>query len=249
MCEEIDSDYILINGSLEGNIDTLRNKILDFASTISLHGGRKYVILDEADYLTSATQPALRNFMEEFSRNCGFILTANYGSKILKELPSRCSVVQFKISKEESVKLASQFYKRVLSILDQEKVAYDKGTVAELINRFFPDFRRTINELQRFAATGINSDIFKKLPELNELIGYIKTKNFTEARKWVSEHFNGSGIEIFREFYKNSKVKPQMAPALILILNKFDKQESEVVDKEINFCAFVAELMIEGIFE
>jgi len=152
MLEQIGADYIIINGSMNGNIDTLRNEIQQFASSVSFTGGRKYVILDEADYLNAnSTQPALRNFMEEFSRNCGFILTCNFKQRIIEPLHSRCSVVDFKIAKSDVPRLASQFFKRIVSILDQEGIKYDKAVVAELITKHVPDWRRVLNELQRYS--------------------------------------------------------------------------------------------------
>ena len=162
MLEQLECDYIVVNGSMNGNIDTLRNEILSFASSVSLSGGRKYVILDEADYLNAnSTQPALRNFMEEFSRNCGFILTCNFKNRIIEPLHSRCSVIDFKLSKSISTKLATQFFKRVEKILSGEGVDFDRAVVAELITKYFPDWRRVLNELQRYSATGkIDSGIF-----------------------------------------------------------------------------------------
>ena len=175
MLEQIGADYIVINGSMNGNIDTLRNDIQQFASTISFSGGRKYVILDEADYLNAnSTQPALRNFMEEFSRNCGFILTCNFKHRIIEPLHSRCSVVDFKISKDDLPRLAVQFFKRTVGILSKEGVDYDKAVVAELINKHIPDWRRVLNELQRYSVNGkIDSGIFVNLQDenLKTLIG------------------------------------------------------------------------------
>ena len=165
MLEQIGCDYIVINGSLNGNIDTLRGEISQFASSVSFKGGRKYVILDEADYLNpQSTQPSLRNFMEEFSHNCGFIFTCNFKNKIIAPLHSRCSVIEFKIAKKDKANLASQFMKRVFNILKAENIEYDKNVVAELITRYFPDWRRVLNELQRYSVTGkIDADIFTKI--------------------------------------------------------------------------------------
>ena len=161
MLEELGCDYIIINGSMNGNIDTLRNDILNFASAVSFSGGRKYVILDEADYLNpNSTQPALRNFMEEFAKNCGFILTCNFKNKIIEPLHSRCPVIDFRITKKEMPKLAAQFFKRAISILDENGVTHDKQVVAAVIEKHFPDWRRVLNELQRYSATGsIDSEI------------------------------------------------------------------------------------------
>ena len=158
MLEELGCDYIIINGSMNGNIDTLRNDILNFASAVSFSGGRKYVILDEADYLNpNSTQPALRNFMEEFAKNCGFILTCNFKNKIIEPLHSRCPVIDFRITKKEMPKLAAQFFKRAISILDENGVTHDKQVVAAVIEKHFPDWRRVLNELQDRKSTRLNS--------------------------------------------------------------------------------------------
>ena len=182
MLEELGCDYIVINASMNGNIDTLRYDIQNFASAMSLQGGRKYVILDEADYLNAnSTQPALRNFMEEYSKNCGFILTCNFKNRIIEALHSRCSVIDFKISKKDSVKLAEQFYKRVDKILKAEKVEYEPAAVAEVIKKYYPDWRRVLNELQRYSALGkIDTGILTNMQEANisELIKQMKDKNF-----------------------------------------------------------------------
>ena len=205
MLEELGCDYIIINGSMNGNIDTLRNDISNFASSVSLSGGRKYVILDEADYLNpNSTQPALRNFMEEFSKNCGFILTCNFRNRIIEPLHSRCSVIEFKIPNKDKPKLAANFFKRVLSILEQENVEAEPKAVAAILERHFPDFRRTLNELQRYGATGkIDSGILVNVQEtsLKELISFMKTKDFTNVRKWVGENLDTDPVVLFRKFY------------------------------------------------
>ena len=181
MLEELQCDYIIINGSMNGNIDTLRNEIRDFASSVSFSGGRKYVILDEADYLNpNSTQPALRNFMEEYSKNCGFILTCNFKNRIIEPLHSRCSVIEFKIETEEKPKMASQFFKRVCNILKDEGIEFEPKVIVEVITKFFPDWRRVLNELQRYSATGrIDSGILVNFSEenLKALVELLKTKN------------------------------------------------------------------------
>ena len=208
MLEELDCDYIVINGSMNGNIDTLRNDILNFASTVSLSGGRKYVILDEADYLNpNSTQPALRNFMEEFSKNCGFILTCNYSNRIIEPLHSRCSVIDFKISKKAMAKLATQFFKRVTFILESEKIGFDQKVVAEVINKHFPDWRRVLNELQRYSVSGkIDSGILVNMSHdsFKDLIKHMKDRDFTEVRKWVAKNSDADTTALFREFYDNA---------------------------------------------
>lgn len=251
MCDELEVDYILINGSMKGNIDTLRNEILNFASTMSLFGGRKYVILDEADHLNpNSTQPALRNFMEEFSSNCGFILTANWPFKIIDALHSRCSVVEFKFQKKDVSKLAVQFFKRTTDILTEEGIKFNKSAVAELINHHFPDFRRVINELQRHSAKGHFDDIQRNGGDVSDLFDLIKKKNFTEAVKWIALNIDDSNL-FFKAFYDvaRTQVKPAVAPAIILLIAKYQYQDSFVSNKEINMVAFVAELMMEDLFE
>ena len=248
MLEQLECDYIVINGSMNGNIDTLRNEILNFASTVSFTGGRKYVILDEADYLNAnSTQPALRNFMEEFSGNCGFILTCNFKNRIIEPLHSRCSVIEFKISKKDMARLAGQFFKRTQGILDAEDVNYDKAVVAEVIQKYFPDWRRVLNELQRYSATGaIDSGILTNLQEisLKELMFLIKDKNFTEVRKWVAE--NGSDNNtIYRKLYDTCAEYFTAAyiPQLVLTISQYQYQSAFSADQEINLAACLADIM------
>lgn len=251
MLEQLGCDYIVINGSMNGNIDTLRNDILNFASSVSLSGGRKYVILDEADYLNAnSTQPALRNFMEEFSRNCGFILTCNFKNRIIEPLHSRCSVVDFKISKKDMAKLAGQFFKRVESILATENVPYDKPVVAEIIQKYFPDWRRVLNELQRYSATGkIDSGILANLQQSNlkELVSLMKVKNFTEIRKWAKNNIDTDVNVLYNEFYETAVeyFTPRCIPALVLLIAKYQYQNSFAANQEINFTAFLVEVMLE----
>ena len=250
MLEQIGADYIVINGSMNGNIDTLRNEILQFASSVSFTGGRKYVILDEADYLNAnSTQPALRNFMEEFSRNCGFILTCNFKQRIIEPLHSRCSVVDFKIAKSDFPKLASQFFKRTITILDKENVTYDKSVVAELVSKHMPDWRRVLNELQRYSVNGnIDSGIFINLSADNfkTLVSIVKAKNFTEMRKWVGENSDTDSIGMFRMFYDQAYqyVKPSSIAELILTISRYQYQAAFVADQEINLAAFLTETMM-----
>lgn len=251
MLEQLGCDYIVINGSMNGNIDTLRNDILNFASSVSLSGGRKYVILDEADYLNAnSTQPALRNFMEEFSRNCGFILTCNFKNRIIEPLHSRCSVVDFKISKKDMAKLAGQFFKRVESILGAEGIEYDKPVVAEIIQKYFPDWRRVLNELQRYSATGkIDSGILANLQQSNlkELVSLMKVKNFTEIRKWAKNNIDTDVNVLYNEFYETAVeyFTPRCIPALVLLIAKYQYQNSFAANQEINFTAFLVEVMLE----
>ncbi len=251
MLEQLGCDYIVINGSLNGNIDTLRNEIMQFASSVSLMGGRKYVILDEADYLNpNSTQPALRNFMEEFSRNCGFILTCNFKNRIIEPLQSRCSVIEFKIKKTDLPVLASQMMKRLCFILDTESVVYDKAVLAELIKKHYPDWRRVINELQRYSATGkIDSGLLANITESSykDLVRFLKSKDFTNTRKWVAENIDTDATAIFRTLYDTASmyVSKNSVPGLVLILAKYQYQSAFVSDHEINLMACLTEMMIE----
>jgi len=251
MLEELGCDYIVINGSLNGNIDTLRNEIMQFASSVSLMGGRKYVILDEADYLNpNSTQPALRNFMEEFSRNCGFILTCNFKNRIIEPLQSRCSVVEFKIKKTDVPALAAQMMKRLCYILDTESVVYDKAVLVELIKKHYPDWRRVINELQRYSATGkIDSGLLANITESSykDLVRFLKEKDFTNTRKWVAENIDTDATAIFRTLYDTASqyVSKNSVPNLVLILAKYQYQAAFVSDHEINLTACLTEMMID----
>lgn len=251
MLEEIGADYIVVNGSLNGNIDTLRNEISNFASAMSFTGSRKYVILDEADYLNpNSTQPALRNFMEEFSRNCGFILTCNFKNRIIEPLHSRCSVIDFTIAKSSMSKLAAQFFKRVVTILEQEQIKYDKAVVANLIEKHFPDWRRVLNELQRYSATGsIDSGVLanQKETSIKELIALMKVKDYTKLRQWVYDNMDNDINAKYREFYDTAKdyFKPQSIPQLVLHIAKYQYQQAFCADAEINFVACLTEIMID----
>jgi len=255
MLEELGCDYLVINSSMNGNIDTLRYEIMQFASSVSLTGGRKYVILDEADYLNpNSTQPALRNFMEEFSRNCGFILTCNYKNRIIKELHSRCSVIDFTVSKKDSTDLANQFYKRVKTILKTENIEFEGAAVAEVIKKYYPDWRRVLNELQRYSAIGkIDVGILANIQEtsLSELLKEMKAKNFTAVRKWVGENLDSNADAIFRKLYDTASelMQPGSIPALVVILGKYQYQAAFSVDQEINLSACLAEIMGECVFK
>lgn len=249
LLEEIGCNYIIINGSMNGNIDTLRNEIKNFASSVSFTGGRKYVILDEADYLNpQSTQPALRNFMEEFSANCGFILTCNFLNRIIAPLHSRCSVVQFKITNSDKPKLASRFLKRVTNILQSEKIEFEEKAVAGLILKHFPDWRRVLNELQRYSATGtIDTGILTSISEDNikSLIKSLKDKDFIAMRKWVAENLDNEPDSLFRKIFDgcNEYLTPNSVPQMILFLGEYQYKSAFVVDQEINFVAFLTEVM------
>ncbi len=250
MLEELGCDYIVINGSMNGNIDTLRNEILNFASSVSLQGGRKYVILDEADYLNqNSTQPALRNFMEEFSKNCGFILTCNYKNRIIKPLHSRCSVIDFVIPKDCKPKLAAQFMKRTEAILDKEGVKYERPVVVAVIQKHFPDWRRVLNELQRYSATGaIDSGILTRFEDLTvkQVLEACKRKDFDAIRKWVHDNSDQEQVNVFRSVYENASelVSKKSIPELIVIIADYQYKAAFVADHEINLIAFFVEVMM-----
>ena len=249
MLEELECDYIVINGSMNGNIDTLRNDIQQFASSVSLQGGRNYVILDEADYLNpNSTQPALRNFMEEYSKNCGFILTCNFKNRIISPLHSRCSVIDFKLTKEDKMDLAAQMFKRACMILTTENVEYDKKVVAEVVRKYFPDNRRILNELQRYSASGkIDSGILSDVQDvsLSKLVKALKDKNYTEVRRWVAENTDADHVEIFHKLYDkcNDFIVPASIPQLVLILADYQYKAAFVADHEINMTACLTEIL------
>jgi len=250
MLEELHCDYIVINGSMNGNIDTLRNEIQQFASSVSLQGGRKYVILDEADYLNpNSTQPALRNFMEEYSKNCGFILTCNFKNRIIEPLHSRCSVIDFKLKGDDKVKLAAEMFKRACSILTQESVEFDKKVVAEVVKKYFPDNRRTLNELQKYGSCGIiDTGILTNVQELSikALTTALKEKSFTDVRKWVAQNSDVDSSEIFRTIYDASSqfLTASSVPQLVLILADYQYKAAFVADPEINMTACLTEIMV-----
>ena len=253
--DEVGSDYMIINGSMNGGIDTLRNDIKSYASTVSLNGKRKFVILDEADYLNpQSTQPALRNFMEEYSKNCGFILTANYKNRIIEPLHSRCSVIEFIIHKENKPVLANKFLKRVQDILKEENVEYDKKAVVELIIKHFPDWRRIINELQRYSTSGkIDAGILTQMSDgsFNTLIQALKKKEFNQMRKWVAENLDNDPTTIYRKLYDscNTNMKETSIPILVTTIADYQYKSAFVADQEINLVACLTALMIECEFK
>lgn len=255
MLEQLGCDYIVINGSMDRNIDTLRTTIQTFASSMSLIGGRKYVILDEADYLNSnSTQPALRNFMEEYSSNCGFILTCNFPNKIIPPLHSRCSLVDFKLTKKDFKDIAAQFYKRAVGILKENDIPFDKAVVGEFIKKYYPDWRRILNELQRYSATGqIDAGILTSLQEVSvkQLITNMKDKNLTAVRKWAAENSGNEQTAIFRKFYDtaNEYFSPAGVAQMITIIGKYQYYAAFVADPEINLASCLTEIMIECDFK
>ena len=249
MLEQIGCTYMMINGSEESGIDTLRTKIKNFASTVSMDGKRKYVILDEADYLNpQSTQPALRGFIEEFSRNCGFILTCNFRNRIIEPLHSRCSTVEFRIPNEEKPKLAMGFMKRVQHILETENVNSNEKVVADLINKFFPDWRRCLNELQRYSATGsIDAGILVNLSDtsIKELVSFIKDKDFKSCREWVVHNLDNDPHRVYRRIYDSlsGNVPDSAIPHCVLILGDYSYKSAFVADQEINLLACLTEMM------
>ena len=253
MLDELGSDYMMINGSDEGrSIDVLRGRIKNFASSVSLSGGRKYVVLDEADYMNAeSVQPALRNFMEEFSRNCGFILTCNFSKKIIEALHSRCSVINFSIPKKDKPDMARQFFGRIKSILETEGVEYDTKALQQVLMNFFPDNRRVLNELQRYGATGkIDAGILVNVSDenLNNLMEYLKGKQFTEVRKWVAQNIESDTSNIFRRIYDKAYqyAEPSSVPQIIVTLADYQYKAAFAADQELNMMACLTELMVEG---
>ena len=256
LCEELEADYIVINGSNEGrSIDVLRVEIQNFASSVSFSGGRKYVILDEADYMNAnSVQPALRNFMEEYSSNCGFILTCNFKNRIIEPLQSRCSVIDFKFDKKIKANMAMSFMKRVEYILKEEGVDYDKRVIAEVIQKHFPDWRRTLNELQRYSATGnIDSGILKnwKDENLTSLMKMLKSKDFDSMRKWVFDNSDTDPSVIFRDIFDKCSeyVKPNSIPGVVVAIGEYQYKNAFVADPEINMTACLTEIMLQAEFK
>lgn len=251
MCNQLGVDYIIINGSEEGNIDTLRGKIRQFASSVSLQGGYKVVILDEADYLNpQSTQPALRGFIEEFANNCRFILTCNYKNRIIEPLHSRCGVYEFNTTKKDLVALAASFHKRLVYILDQEGVSYDQKVVADLIMKYAPDWRRVLNEAQRNAISGMGINASNSGSGNNSIAGLtvaLKEKNFKAVRRWVVDHTDVDTTTVFRGLYDNMHeyVKPQSIPQLVLILADYQYKDAFVADHELNTVACMTEIMAQ----
>ena len=252
LCEELGADYIIINGSDEGRqIDTLRNKIKNFASTVSLteQSNHKVVIVDEADYMNAeSVQPALRNFIETFYKNCRFIFTCNYKNKILPALHSRCTVIDFAIKNGQKVKTAQALLKRLGKVLDGEQVEYDNKVLAELIQKYYPDFRRTINELQRYSVRGkIDSGILFSLSEANtkELVKVLKEKRFNDMRKWVINNLDKEPSSLFTTIYELMYVALEASsiPQSILIIAGYQYKSAFVADQEINMVACLTEIM------
>jgi len=249
MCNEIGCDFMVINGSDESGIDTFRTKIKNYASSMSLSGGRKVIIIDEADYLNpNSTQPALRNAIEEFASNCSFIFTCNYKNRIIEPLHSRCAVIDFGLKNGEKAKMASAFFKRIQSILQSEKIDADEKVLAELVKKHFPDFRRVLNELQRYSQFGkIDTGILVQIADISidELSKHIVAKDFGAIRKWVSSH-EIDNTSLFRKLYDtlSDTLKPSSVPQAVVILADYQYKAAFVADQEINTVACLTEIMV-----
>jgi len=247
LCEELDSDYIIINGSEESGIDVLRTKIKQFASTVSFTGNTKVVILDEADYLNpNSTQPALRGFIEEFSNNCRFIFTCNFKNRIIQPLHSRCTSIDFKIPKDEKPKIAAAFFKRVLDILNQENIPFNEKVVAKVVEKYFPDYRRTLNELQRYSHSGnIDEGILTNIVEVNtnELVNSLKEKDWKRMRMWVVNNLDNDPQTLFRTIFDTIVPLTNQVPQLVLTIADYQYKAAFVSDQEINLVACLTEIM------
>ena len=249
MCNEIGCDFMVINGSDESGIDTFRTKIKNYASSMSLSGGRKVIIIDEADYLNpNSTQPALRNAIEEFAGNCSFIFTCNYKNRIIDPLHSRCAVIDFGLKNGEKAKMAAAFFKRIQTILQSESVDADDKVLAELIKKHFPDFRRVLNELQRYSQFGkIDTGILTQIADvsIDELTKSISSKDFASIRKWVATHEIDSTV-LYRKIYDSlyGVMKPQSIPQAVIILADYQYKAAFVADQEVNTVACLTELMV-----
>ena len=255
LCEQMNCDWIMINGSEEGGIDVLRNKIKNFASTVSLSGGKKVVILDEADYLNpQSTQPALRGFVEEFHKNCRFILTCNFKNRIIEPLHSRFSNIEFKVNPKDKPKLASRLFERAVYILKEQNVSYEDKVLVELITKHFPDFRKLINELQRYSVSGsIDAGILVNVSDenLKTLITHLKGKEFSDMRKWVVNNLDNDPVKIFRKIYDTlyTNLEPSTIPHAVLIIADYQYKSAFVADQEINLVACLTELMSQVKFK
>jgi len=253
MCSEIGCDYLVINGSDENGVDTIRIKVKNYASSMSFAGGRKVIIIDEADYLSVNAQACLRNAIEEFASNCSFIFTCNYKAKIIDPLHSRCAVIDFGMKNGEKQKMAGAFFKRIQSILETEKVEYDDKVIAELVKKHFPDFRRVINELQRYAQLGkIDVGILAQIGDvsLTQIVKYMKEKDFTSVRKWAATTEIDS-TSFFRKLYDNlyEILKPSSIPGVVIVLADYQYKQAFVADQEINLVACLTEIMANGEFK
>ena len=255
LCNQLGCDWLMINGSNEGRmIDTLRTTITNYASTVSFSGGKKIIIIDEADYMNKdSVQPAMRGLIEEFSNNCRFFFTCNYKNKILPALQSRCSVIDFRIKREDKPELAQKFSEIAMKLLDSENIKYKPDVVAKLVVRYFPDFRRVLNELQNNAVSGqIDASILEASSNenFNQLIGFLKEKDFTQMRKWVAQNIDNDHVGLYRQVYDSLflNIKKQSIPDAVLIIADYSYKSAFVADQEINMVACLTELMMNSEF-
>ena len=251
LCDEIGCDYLMINGSDESGIDTFRTKIKNYASSMSLGGGKKVIIIDEADYLNpNSTQPAMRAAMEEFAHNCTFIMTCNFKNRIIEPLHSRCAVIEFKLRKEDKPKMAAAFMKRVVEIMTTEQIPYDKVVLAEVVKKHFPDYRRTLNELQRYSVSGkIDAGILNSVADVSikELVAALKNKDFSSTRKWVADFGGDDPAKVYRKIYDSlyDIIDKSSIPYAVILLAKYQYQAAFVPDQELNLTACLVEIMGE----
>jgi len=254
LCDEVGCDYLFLNGSSENGIDVFRNKITNYASSVSISGGKKVIIIDEADFLTANVFAALRAGIESFSKNCTFILTGNHKNKFPEAIQSRCAVVDFSITKNDKKKLLTQFFKRVCTILELENIPYDKEAVANFVTKWYPDNRRVLNEIQRYSVNGkIDIGILSQVGELQlkDLIKALKEKDFSNVREWVTNNIDNDYNTIYRKIYDGvyDFLSPSSIPPVILTIAKYQYQTGFVADPEIQLMAFFTELMIEAEFK
>lgn len=254
LCDVLDADYLVINCSENGNIDTLRTDIRDFASTVSMTGGRKVVILDEADGLTALTQKALRNFMEEFAGNCSFILTCNYPNQIIEAIrESRCPITYFKPTKEDKKAMAMAFHKRVVMILKKENIPFDEKVIVKMVGKYFPDFRAILGHLQKYSVTGkIDEGLISILSDvpLATLVAAMKAKNFGDVRKWVANNADNEPTRLYRQLFDAmyTHFAPAFIPQFVLILGDYMDQAARSLDQEITLLAFITRVMADDDF-
>ena len=252
LCNQLDCDWLMINGSDEGRmIDTLRTSVVNYASTVSLSGGKKVIIIDEADYMNKdSVQPALRGVIEEFSKNCRFIFTCNFKNRIIPALHSRCSVVDFVISKNDKPALGMEMLENVKRILNAEGVKYEESVLVQLILKYFPDFRRVINELQKYSLNGIiDEDILKQSSDenFNELFVALKGKDFSGMRKWVAQNIDNDHVRLYRQIYDtlNDRFEKKSIPQAVLTIADYSYKSAFVADQEVNMVACLTEIMMD----
>ena len=256
LCEEVGLDYLMVNGSDEGrNIDTVRTTLTQYCSSVSMGGGRKVVIVDEADYMNAeSVQPALRGFIEKFSANVSFIFTCNFRNRIIDPIHSRCSVIEFVVPRSDKPKLAQECLVRVKEILTDKGIKFEEKVLVELVLKHFPDMRRIINELQRYAAGGIiDAGILAQIGEINliELMKALKEKHFSEVRKWVTQNIDNDPVKIFRKIYDgiHEHLKDTSIPQAVLIIAEYQYKSAFVADQEINLVACLTEMMVDCEFK